>query len=141
MHQYTSKFKFITVHAPAKLEIVKSYSLYHHQNGFLLLPTPGSDIQSDLGLLVFGYIIVLVFIMVQLGQFHLIKQRALLSMIGLLCIGGGILSSYGLCSALGLMYSAMHSILPFMLLGIGIDDMFVIVQSFDSLEGDEGRSE
>ena len=90
--------------------------------------------------MVFGYIIVFIFIMIQLGRFHLIKQRAALSLMGLLCVGGGILSSYGLCSAFGLMYSAMHGILPFMLLGIGIDDMFVIVQSFDSLEGDEGKT-
>ena len=82
--------------------------------------------------------IVFIFIAIQLGNFHLVQQRALLSIMGLLCIGGGILSSYGLCSAVGLMYSQMHSILPFMLLGIGIDDMFVIVQSLDCLEGMEG---
>ena len=28
----------------------------------------------------------------------------------------------------------MHSVLPFLLLGIGLDDMFVIAQSWDSLE-------
>ena len=58
-------------------------------------------------------------------------------MIGIICVGMGIGSSYGLCSLCGLMYTNMHSILPFMLLGIGIDDMFVIVQSFDNLDEKE----
>jgi Niemann-Pick C1 protein len=40
----------------------------------------------------------------------------------------GIIVSYGFCSAVGLVFGPMHNVLPFLLLGIGIDDMFVIVQ-------------
>ncbi len=36
--------------------------------------------------------------------------------------------------AFGFPYTPMHSILPFLLLGIGIDDMFVIVQSFTIIQ-------
>ena len=42
--------------------------------------------------------------------------------------------SYGICSAFGVFFGPMHSVLPFLLLGIGLDDMFVIAQSWDSLE-------
>ena len=34
-------------------------------------------------------------------------------------------------------FGPLHNILPFLLLGIGIDDMFVIVQSLDSLTPEE----
>ena len=34
---------------------------------------------------------------------------------------------------MGFFYSAAHTVLPFLLLGIGIDDMFVIVQSLNTL--------
>ncbi len=44
----------------------------------------------------------------------------------------GIAASYGVVSALGVMFTPMHNVLPFLLLGIGIDDMFVIVQCWDS---------
>ena len=52
-------------------------------------------------------------------------------------VGGvvmGIIACYGACSAIGLFFGPMHSVLPFLLLGIGIDDMFVIVQCWDTLE-------
>nr|SVE86951.1 EOG090X0BEK [Daphnia similis] len=48
-----------------------------------------------------------------------------------------IVVSYGLCSAFGVFYGPVHSILPFLLLGIGIDDMFVIVQCWTNLNKEE----
>ena len=41
--------------------------------------------------------------------------------------------SYGFCSLCGLSYGPLHNIIPFLLLGIGIDDMFVTMQCFDNL--------
>lgn len=45
----------------------------------------------------------------------------------------------GLCSAFGVFYGPVHSILPFLLLGIGIDDMFVIVQCWNNLSKDDSK--
>ena len=45
----------------------------------------------------------------------------------------GIVVSFGFCSGIGLVYGPMHNVIPFLLLGIGIDDMFVIVQCWDNL--------
>ena len=44
--------------------------------------------------------------------------------------------AYGFCSLCGLAYGPLHNIIPFLLLGIGIDDMFVIVQCLNTLSGD-----
>ena len=49
----------------------------------------------------------------------------------------GMISSYGLCQLLGFFFTSMHGILPFLLLGVGVDDMFVIIQSFDNLSEEE----
>ena len=43
----------------------------------------------------------------------------------------GMILGYGLCSMCGLFYSAAHTVIPFILLGIGIDIIFVITQRYN----------
>ena len=45
----------------------------------------------------------------------------------------GMILGYGLCSMFGLFYSAAHTVIPFILLGIGIDNIFVITQTFKTI--------
>ena len=49
-------------------------------------------------------------------------------MIGISVVGLGIVASYGLCQWVRLPYGPVHPILPFLLLGIGVDNMFIIIQ-------------
>ena len=67
-------------------------------------------------------------------RFNIVEQRGWLAMIGIGSIGLGIVTSYGLAGLFGIPNTPMNSILPFLLLGIGIDDMFVIVQSFMNIK-------
>ena len=92
-----------------------------------------NSVQSHLSLLLAGYVLVLIYGLVMLGKFNFVQHRAYMAMTGMCCILMGVGSCYGLCSTLGLIFTPTHSILPFMLLGIGIDDMFIIVQSYDSI--------
>lgn len=39
----------------------------------------------------------------------------------------------GLCSAIGVSYGPVHTSLPFLLMGLGVDDMFVIMACWDDL--------
>ena len=48
-----------------------------------------------------------------------------------------VLVSMGLCSLVGLEYGPMHSIIPCLLVGLGVDDMFVIVQALQNTEADD----
>ena len=45
----------------------------------------------------------------------------------------GMILGYGICSLFGLFYSAAHTVIPFILLGIGIDNIFVITQTFSTI--------
>ena len=98
----------------------------------------GDTIKGDVSLLSAGFLIVFIYVMFMLGKMNSVEQRAYLSMLGVSAIGLGIATSYGLCQLIGVWYGPMNSILPFMLLGIGIDDMFVIVQGLNNVQKEPG---
>ena len=93
----------------------------------------GDTIVGDAFMMPVGFLIVFVYVTIMLGKFTCTEQRGLLALGGIGCIGLTIGFTYGFCSAVGLFYSPMHSIIPFLLLGIGVDDMFVIMQCYDNL--------
>ena len=93
----------------------------------------GSSIFDDIKLLTSGFLIVFAYVMTMLGKLDCMEQRIYLSISGIAGVLMGLIVSYGVCSALGLTFGPLHHVLPFLLLGIGIDDMFVIVQSWDML--------
>ena len=43
----------------------------------------------------------------------------------------GIGLGMGVCCVGGWFWSSLHAILPFIIMGIGLDDMFVLVHSFE----------
>ena len=49
-------------------------------------------------------------------------------MMGMTVIGLSIFGSFGLCFYFGFFYTDMTPIVPFLLLGLGVDNMFVMVQ-------------
>ncbi len=96
-----------------------------------------ASIANDQNLFFVGYLLVTLYIMIMLGKFNSVEQRIWLSLGGITAVILGIGTAYGLCSLFGIWGSQMNMIMPFMLLGIGIDDMFVIVQNFDTLDDEE----
>ena len=97
----------------------------------------GDTIGGDALMMPVSFMIMFVYVTVMLGKFSCVQQRGLLALAGLACIGLSIGFTYGFCSALGLFYGPMHNLIPFLLLGIGVDDMFVIMQCFDNLRPEE----
>ena len=66
-----------------------------------------------------------------LGSFSPILFRAYTALVGILCVMISITSGYALAFGLGYNISSFHNIIPFLIVGIGVDDMFVIVNSID----------
>lgn len=97
----------------------------------------GKHIREDLKYLSFGFVVVFVFVVLMLGRRNHVEARPLLSLLGLTCVGMAVLISYGLCSACDVPYGPVNSIIPFLLLGLGIDDMFVILEAWRSLTPEE----
>ena len=86
-----------------------------------------ATIFGDIKGLAIGYMLLMVYVQIMLGKFNCIEQRAALTMAGIFGVIMGIIMCYGICSAIGLFFGPMHNVLPFLLLGIGIDDMFVYI--------------
>ncbi|XP_060605204.1 patched domain-containing protein 3-like isoform X1 [Ruditapes philippinarum] len=87
----------------------------------------------DVGLLTIGFAFVYLFLTFSIGNYSLLEHKIFLAMSGLLSIGMAIIFTYGVGLGTGIMFGPIHQITPFMLLGIGVDDMFVIVESLRQL--------
>ena len=96
-------------------------------------------VSSNFATLLMGFVLLFIYIFVVLGNFNWIEQRAFLSIAGMLVIGLALGSCYGLGFYLRVSFNDMCPVIPFLLLGIGVDDMFVIVQSLDNLEEKPGE--
>lgn len=54
--------------------------------------------------------------------------------LGLLSVGMAFVSAIGLCSMLGVSYGPVHTSLPFLLMGLGVDDIFVMMSCWRQVE-------
>ncbi|CAG0903723.1 unnamed protein product, partial [Darwinula stevensoni] len=93
----------------------------------------GQMLAKNMPLFAMGFISITVFVTLSMGKLNLLQHRVLIGLESLLAIGLTILSTFGLCFYLGLPYYDLHSIMPFLILGIGIDDTLVVVQSLENV--------
>ena len=89
-------------------------------------------VELDLPLVAVGYFLMFSYTMLMLGKINLVEHRTYLAMAGIFAVVMGVMISLGLSSALGFPFTTIHGILPFLALGIGIDDMFVIMQCHEN---------
>lgn len=89
-------------------------------------------VNSNMTVLFCGMLLITIYVIVMIGRCNVMQQRIYLSLIGISVVGQAILSSYGVCYYMGYLYGPVHPILPFLLLGIGVDDMFIIMQSLET---------
>ena len=67
-----------------------------------------------------------------LGRFrNFVTGHGLAGMVGILVVGMGILSGFGLVIICGTKFTSTVGVLPFLILGVAIDDMFIILDELD----------
>merc|ERR1711892_161008 len=94
----------------------------------------------DASLMASGYIIMFIYTIVMLGKLNTLEVRLFLTVSGIVSIGMGLVIAIGISSLIGYPYTPIHAILPFLCLGIGIDDMFVIAQCWSNMQKDPRNS-
>ena len=69
-----------------------------------------------------------------MGGWSPIHFRSVAGVVTLICVVLSYFSCNGLSYWLGYKTAALHNIMPFMLLGVGVDDMFVISSQVDQTD-------
>jgi len=92
----------------------------------------GTVIRGDLPLINSAFMIMIVYLVLNLGGLcHKVKSRALLAFACVISIVLAGAAGFGLSMWLQFIYTPVHSVLPFVILGIGVDDSFVIMNALD----------
>ncbi|CAM9359742.1 unnamed protein product, partial [Ectocarpus fasciculatus] len=91
------------------------------------------SVTGEMFLFITTYVLMIAFVSVALGRCCTgpVKQRSWLAVGGVMFVVAAGLAGYGLNSGFGIPFTSLSQILPFILLGIGVDDMFVIVAAYD----------
>lgn len=88
---------------------------------------------QDIDKLSIGIILMFLYVQLVLSNYNWVEWRFFLSSIALLCIGAAFLAAVGACSLFGVPYGPVHNSLPFMLMGLGVDDAFVMAASWEQV--------
>lgn len=89
---------------------------------------------QDMDKIFIGSGLMFTFMLLVLSKFGWLEIRLLLACMGLFSVGMAFTSAIGLCSVLGISYGPVHTSLPFLLMGLGIDDMFVMMTCWRNLQ-------
>uniref|UniRef100_A0A673BCX4 Patched 2 n=1 Tax=Sphaeramia orbicularis TaxID=375764 RepID=A0A673BCX4_9TELE len=82
-----------------------------------------------------GYLLMLAYACVTMLRWDCAKSQGAVGLAGVLLVALSVAAGLGLCSLLGLSFNAATTqVLPFLALGIGVDDMFLLAHSFTEAE-------
>ena len=90
-----------------------------------------SAVSVDIGLLGVAVLLVSIYSYFVLGSFNPVYFRTVTGAMGIFCVLISIVVGYAISFWCGLKITNFHNILPFMIIGIGVDNMFVIVNTID----------
>lgn len=90
-----------------------------------------SDFNSDLFLVQMAIMMVAIYTAINIGGLSPIHCRCCVTACGLVSVLLCYLAGFSIAFAFQLKQSGIHSLMSFLLIGIGVDDMFVICNSID----------
>lgn len=89
---------------------------------------------KDRSKLFVGMALLILYVCCTMGEFHRVRSRSRVALMGILSIILGLVSTAGIASAIGWFFGPIHQILPLLIVGVGIDDAYVIVTALDEIE-------
>ena len=89
------------------------------------------EVVGDFNLVIAAILLIFIYSNVVLGSCSPVHLRTASASVGIGCVILSVIAGYGMAFLIGQKFSQAHNILPFMLIGLGVDDMFVIVNCID----------
>ncbi|CAK1545868.1 unnamed protein product [Leptosia nina] len=86
----------------------------------------GEAMFQEMDKLALGIVLMFFYILIAVSRCNWLEVRVTLGSVGLLGVGMSYVTAVGWCSILGIPFGPVHSSLPFLLMGLGVDDMFVM---------------
>jgi Niemann-Pick C1 protein len=93
-----------------------------------------ASVADNYGLVAIAVIAICIFVVCVLVVRGRIFVRTTLGIMGLFSVGLSIGAGFGLSLFIGLPFTTVTQVLPFILLGVGVDDMFMLVQSLEEVD-------
>lgn len=127
------------------LEYLKSVSeksteiKYFYEAGRSFADISGEAMFNEMDKLFVGIILMFFYVQFGLSRCNWLEVRLTLGGVGLMCVGLAYVTSIGVCSMMGIAFGPVHSSLPFLLMGLGIDDMFVMSACWNNLSDAEAK--
>ena len=90
-----------------------------------------ANIDPDKNLAVYAFLMIVVYLVLVLGSFSPIHCKFSVAIVGIICIALSVGSGFGLGIATGYVQTEAHEALPILMLGIGVDDMFIVCNALD----------
>ncbi|XP_058058482.1 patched domain-containing protein 3-like [Anopheles bellator] len=122
--------KFLKIVAKAKAELSTNETNIYYAAGRSYGDISEESMFKDMDKLIYGGIIMFVYMQLVLSKFSWTEFRVILGSVGLMSVGMGFISGCGIVAALGVSYGPVHTSLPFLLMGLGVDDMFVMMACY-----------
>ena len=90
-----------------------------------------NSVKGDVYLALYAVIVVVTYCSLFLGSFSPIHCRLTMAIVGVCCVFVSNLAGEGISYILGWKSSEFTEVLPILILGIGVDDMFVVCNAID----------
>jgi Niemann-Pick C1 protein len=102
--------------------------------------------KSDIWTILISYVIMFVYVSITLGHYHscyriLIDSKVMLGLAGVIIVLASVTSSIGFFSYLGIPATLIIiEVVPFLVLAVGVDNIFILVQAYQRSERREGET-
>eukprot|EP00210_Caulerpa_lentillifera_P000460 g443.t1 len=91
-------------------------------------------VEEDIQLLTIGYVLIILYTNVVLFKNNCHACKTHLTLTSIIAIGMALMSAFGMAQTFQIKFNSVVQVLPFLILGLGIDDTFVIIGAYQRVD-------